>query len=97
MQVSYSASAARPEVASFIVPDSLPYLSGSPVVSARVWLMGSTGDRNAYVLGHSAMLVPDPQGRPYHWLHLSIHVAGTVPAGAGYEIVVLAEPDAVSP
>jgi hypothetical protein len=97
VQVSYPVSPSRPEFATFIVPDSLPYLNEGPVIAARVWLLGGGGDRNAYILRHGAMLVPDQQGRPYFWLQLSIHVAGTVPVGAGYEIVVLAETDAVPP
>ncbi|CAM3856372.1 hypothetical protein [Smaragdicoccus niigatensis] len=97
IRMTYPASPDRPEIASFIVPDSLPYLTDRAVVSARVWLIGSAGERNTYVLRHAAMIVEDPQGRPVHWLQLTVHVAGTVPAGVGYQIVVLAETDAVPP
>jgi hypothetical protein len=48
------------------------------------------------VLGTQAELVPDPRDDRLRWVRLTVHVAGSVPAGIGYRVVVEADPDMIS-
>jgi len=89
--------ASKPRVASVVLPDSLPYLSADAVVVTHTWISSGPGDPNPFILDGQAALVPDPQGRQLHWVQLNISVAGSVPVGIGYRIVVEADPDMIGP
>ncbi|AQA24870.1 hypothetical protein BTZ20_0686 [Rhodococcus sp. MTM3W5.2] len=85
--------ASKPRVASVFLPDSLPYLDGEATVVTHTWV--SSGP-DAFIVAGQAELVPDPRGAQLRWVQLTVRVAGSVPVGIGYRIVVEAHPDMIS-
>jgi hypothetical protein len=91
-----SVSTSKPRVASVFLPDSLPYLGAEATVVTHTWVSSGPGDPNPFILAGQAELVPDPRGAQLCWVQLTVRVAGSVPAGIGYRIVVEAHPDMIS-
>ena len=91
-----SVSSSKPRVASVFVPDSLPYLDGEAAVVTHTWISNGPGDPNPFIVAGRAELVPDPRDPHVYWVQLTVHVAGSVPAGIGYRIVVEADPGTIS-
>ncbi|MFI9533555.1 hypothetical protein ACIG56_09935 [Nocardia fusca] len=91
-----SVSASKPRVASVFVPDSLPYLDAEAAVVTHTWISSGPGDPNPFIVGARAELVADPRDPRLYWVQLTVRVAGSVPAGIGYRIVVEADPGMIS-
>jgi len=91
-----SVSVSKPRVESVVLPDSLPYLGIEATVVTHTWISSGPGDPNPMVLSAQAELVPDPRDDRLRWVQLTVRVAGSVPAGIGYHVVVEADPDMIS-
>ncbi|ALG13906.1 hypothetical protein [Kibdelosporangium phytohabitans] len=90
-----SVPVAKARVASVLLPDSLPYLDPEATVVTQTWVSSGPGDPNPIIIAGQAELVPDPRGARVYWVQLTIRVAGSVPAGIGYRVVVEVHPDKV--
>ena len=85
--------ASKPRVSSVFLPDSLPYLDAEATVVTHTWV--SSGP-DAFIVAGQAELAPDPRDAQLRWVQLTVRVAGSVPVGIGYRIVVEAHPDMIS-
>jgi hypothetical protein len=95
MFLCHSVRASKPRVATLLLPDSLPYLDAGAKVVTHTWVSSGPGDPNPFIVAGRAELVPDPGGARPHWVQLTVSVAGSVPVGIGYRVVVEADPDLV--
>lgn len=78
------------------LPDSLPYLGAEATIVTQTWVSSGPGEPHPHIVAGQAELVPGPGDVRLRWVQLTIHVAGCVPAGIGYRVVVEAHPDLIS-